>query len=121
MPDNSRACHRLIPCQRQRCVGIVPATEHGYYSLLWCIHANIVFQLHLKKKKRLNRPTVVYLRCLLTESVLQVHNCLKPSLPNETRQFYYLLPFFLYLSKTPAFTFSQWEEKLLPATPMGLS
>lgn len=71
--------------------------------------------------ERLTSPAVVYLCCLLMGSVLQVHTCLKPPLPDETRHFYYLLPFFLYLSRNLAFTFAQWEEKLLPATLMGLS
>lgn len=121
MPANSRACHRLIPCQGQRCVGVVPAPECGYYSQLWYIYTNTVSQLHLEGKKRLNKAAVAYLCCLLTGSLLQVSNCLKPSLPNETRHFYCLLLFLLYLSRNLAFTFSQWEGKLLPATPMGLS
>lgn len=51
MPGDAGACNSLILNQRQRCVGIMPITEHGNFSLLWYIHANIMFQLPVKKKK----------------------------------------------------------------------
>lgn len=51
MPGDTGACNRLILNQNQRCVRIMPMAEHGNYSLLWYIHANIVFPLPLKKNK----------------------------------------------------------------------
>lgn len=78
---------------------------HGNYSLLWYRHRNVVVQLPLQKTKRLSRLTVGYLCRLLREPMLQVHNCLKQSLPYEIKHFYCLLPFFLYFHRNLTFTF----------------
>lgn len=103
--------------KRQRCVGIMSTTEHGNYFLLWYIHTNMVFQL--LKKKMLNRLTAGYLHSLLMGSMLQVHNCLKQSLPKEIRQFYSLLPFFPSLNRNLAFIFIPMGRKTAASNSDG--